>query len=422
MNEITITLIILTFAVVMLIWEKIPLALTAMIVAMTFVLTGILTPAQGFAGFVNSNVIVFFSMFIVGGALFETGAAAQVGGLVMKLAKTERQTMFLLMLVAGVMSGLLSNTATAAMFLPVIIGISTKSGISRSRLLMPMAFATSMGGSLTLVGTPPNLIVQSVVQEAGYSFGFFEFAIIGVPRLGLGILYFYFFGYKLLPKGENTHVGESIFDDAPNDFSHIPRWKRIGSMIILALTSLGMALESVIGVPLHVTSAIGALSLVLFGIISEKQAYRAVDMSTIFLFAGTLALATALDITGTGAAIANVVIGLLGENAPPIVLLITIVLLAGALTQFMSNTASAAILAPVVLSIAIGMNIDPRAAMMAVATGSTIAYASPVATPPLTMIYGLGGYKFTDYIKNGMPVIVIVFLASIIVLPIFFPF
>ena len=420
MDPVTITLVVFVIAIVMFVWEKIPLALTSIIMAMTLVLTGVITPAQGFGGFVNNNVIIFFGMFVVGGALFETGAAAKIGGMVTRFAKSERQTIVILMITTGLVSGFLSSTATAAMFIPVVLGISASSGIARSKLLLPMAYATSMGSSLTLIATPPNLIANSVLQEVGYSFGFFEFAIIGVPRLGFGILYFYFIGYKFLPN--NTEKGDSIFDDEIVDYSHIPEWKRIASIVVLVVASAGMALEGQIGIPMHVVSTICAISLVLMRVITEKQAYRSVDMSVIFLFAGTLALAAALDTSGAAAVIANTVIGFLGENPAPFAVMVTIIVIAGVLTQSMSNTAATAVLAPVALSIAINMNMDPRAVLMAVVTGSSISYASPIATPPNTMIYGIGGYKFVDYIKNGIPVIIYVFIITIIILPIFYQF
>ena len=135
MSSAVITLIFLVFAVVMFVWEKLPLALTSMIVCIGLVLTGVLEPAAAFSGFVDTNVILFVAMFIVGGAFFETGMADKVGGLVTKFAKSERQTIVAVMLVTGLMSGFLSNTGTAAVLIPVVIGIASKSGYSRSASL-----------------------------------------------------------------------------------------------------------------------------------------------------------------------------------------------------------------------------------------------------------------------------------------------
>ena len=124
MSPAVITLIFLAFAVVMFVTEKIPLGLTSMIVCVGLVLTGVLDVNAAFKGFINSNVILFVAMFIVGGALFETGMANGIGGIVTKFAKTERSLIIAIMLIVGLMSGVLSNTGTAAVLIPVVIGIS----------------------------------------------------------------------------------------------------------------------------------------------------------------------------------------------------------------------------------------------------------------------------------------------------------
>ena len=163
MSQITITLLFLLFAIVMFMWEKIPLGLTSMIVCVGLVVTGVLEWQTAFAGFIDSNVILFVAMFIVGGALFETGMANKIGGIVTHFAKTERQLIVAIMVIVGVMSGFLSNTGTAAILIPVVIGIAAKSGYKRSRLLMPLVFAAAMGGNLSLIGAPGNLIAQSAL-------------------------------------------------------------------------------------------------------------------------------------------------------------------------------------------------------------------------------------------------------------------
>ena len=188
MSPATITLLFLLFAVVMFVWEKIPLGVTSMIVCVGLVVTGVLDWKTAFSGFIDSNVILFVAMFIVGGALFETGMANKVGGIVTKFAKSERMLIIAIMVIVGLMSGVLSNTGTAAVLIPVVIGIAAKSGYSRSRLLMPLVFAAAMGGYLSLIGAPGNLIAQSELQKNGLSFGFFEYAIVGVPILICGIL------------------------------------------------------------------------------------------------------------------------------------------------------------------------------------------------------------------------------------------
>lgn len=420
MNPVSITLVLLLFAVVMYVWEKIPLSVTSMTVCIALIVTNVLKPAEAFSGFVNSNVILFVAMFIVGGAFFETGMAQKVGGLVTRFAKTERQLIIAVMAITGLMSGVLSNTGTAAVLIPVVVGIAQKSGFSRSRLLLPLVLAAAMGGNLSLIGAPGNMIAQTALQDIGMEFGFFEYSLIGLPMLIVGIIYFALFGYKLLPD-RVPQDSDTTFDEVI-DYSNVPVWKQNLSLLILVLTIVGMIFEDKIGISLHVIGSIGALALVLSGVMTEKQAIKSIDMKTIFLFGGSLSLAKALEVSGAGAVIANTVIGALGDNASPTLLMIAVFMISAVLTNFMSNTATTALLVPISLSIAQAMGADPRAVMMATVIGGSCAYATPIGMPANTMVYSIGGYKFRDYVKAGLPLIVVSSIVALILLPIFFPF
>lgn len=419
MSQITITLLFLLFAIVMFMWEKIPLGLTSMIVCVGLVVTGVLEWQTAFAGFIDSNVILFVAMFIVGGALFETGMANKIGGIVTHFAKTERQLIVAIMVIVGVMSGFLSNTGTAAILIPVVIGIAAKSGYSRSRLLMPLVFAAAMGGNLTLIGAPGNMIAQSGMEGIGLKFGFFDYAKVGVPILIVGIIYFAFIGYKFLPNKEGSDEG--IFDES-KDFSHVPKWKQYLSLVILLLTLVGMIFEEQLGIKLCVIGCMGALALMITGVISEKDALASIDLKTIFLFGGTLSLAAALEQTGAGELIAEKVIGMLGDNPSPYVLTFVIFMLCCVMTNFMSNTATTALMVPIGISSAQGMGADPSAVLMACVIGGSCAYATPIGMPANTMVVTAGGYTFKDYAKAGVPMILVATVVSMILLPIFYPF
>ena len=420
MSPTTITLIFLAFAVVMFVTEKIPLAVTSMIVCLGLVITGVLNVNDAFSGFINSNVILFVAMFIVGGALFETGMANEIGSLVTKFAKSERGLIVAIMVIVGVMSGFLSNTGTAAVLIPVVIGIAAKSGYKRSRLLMPLVFAAAMGGNLSLIGAPGNMIAQSALEPLGLSFGFFEYAVVGLPILIAGILFYATIGFRILPN-HDTEEDDSIFDET-QDFGSVPKWKKVLSLVILIATLMGMIFEEQIGVKLCITGCVGALLLILTGVISEKDALKSIDLKTIFLFGGTLSLAKALEMTGAGELIADKVIGALGDHPSPVFFTLVVFLLCCVMTNFMSNTATTALMAPICLSIAQGMGADPRAVLMACVIGGSCAYVTPIGMPANTMVVGAGNYKFIDYVKSGLPLIVIATVISMIILPIAFPF
>ena len=418
MSPSTITLLFLAFAIVSFVLEKIPLGLTATIVAVGLNLTGVLDNSQTFAGYVNSNVILCVGMFVVGQALFETGMANKIGSLVTKFAKSERLLIVAVMIIVGTMSGFLSNTGTAAVLIPVVCGIADESGYSRSRLLMPLVFAAALGGNLSIIGAPGNLMGVNALQEMGMETSFFMYAPVGVPMLLAGICYFAFIGYRLLPDG--TTGGEAV--EAQKDYSGVPKWKQFVSLAVLVVVILAMIFEKQVGVKIQVSACVGAIILVLTGVISEKEALKSIDLKVVLLFGGSLALAKALETTGAGSLIADVIVGALGTTPNPMVLLVVVFVVGCALTNFMSNTATTALMVPIATSLAESLGADPRSMIIATVIACSCAYATPIGMPANTMVVGLGGYKFRDYVKAGLPLIAVSFVICIVLLPILFPF
>ena len=419
MSPTTITLLFLAFAIVSFILEKIPLGLTATICALGLTVTGVLDASTIFAQYVNSNVILCVGMFVVGQALFETGMANKIGGIVTKFAKTEKMLIIAIMVIVGVMSGFLSNTGTAAVLIPVVCGIADESGYSRSRLLMPLVFAAALGGNLSIIGAPGNLMGVNALQELGLSTSFFMYAPVGVPMLILGILYFIFIGYRFLPDGKGES-GAAV--EKQKDFSNVPKWKQVVSLVVLIVVILAMIFEDQIGISIQVSACIGAVVLVLSGVLTEKEALNSIDLKVVLLFGGSLALAKALDITGAGTLIADKIVGLLGSEPNPIVLLLVIFVVTCVLTNFMSNTATTALMVPIAVSLANSLGADPRAVVIATVIAGSCAYATPIGMPANTMVVGLGGYKFKDYVKSGLPLILVSFVICMVLLPILFPF
>lgn len=418
MSPSTITLLFLLFAIVSFILEKIPLGLTATIVAVGLNLTGVLDVETTFQGYVNSNVILCVGMFVVGQALFETGMANKIGSVVTKFAKSEKILIIAIMVIVGTMSGFLSNTGTAAVLIPVVCGIADEAGYSRSRLLMPLVFAAALGGNLSIIGAPGNLMGVNALQELGLKTSFFMYAPIGIPMLVFGILYFVVFGYKLLPDTKEVSTCEEV----KQEFENVPRWKQVTSMIVLVLVVLAMIFEEQIGVSIQISACVGACVLVLSGVISEKAALQSIDLKVVLLFGGSLALASALDSTGAGILIADKIVGLLGTNPNPMILLFVIFVVTCVLTNFMSNTATTALMMPIAVSLASSLGADPRAVVIATVIAGSCAYATPIGMPANTMVVGLGGYKFKDYVKAGLPLILVSFAICMILLPILFPF
>ena len=423
------TLCVLAVAAFLFVTELIPLAVTAMAACTALGILGVLPAKQVYAGLSNSTVVLFGGMFVIGAAMFKTGLAEAVGLWVVNKAGTgEVKLMGAVMLVTIILSSVSSNTGTVACLMPVIIGIAQAANIPASKELMPLAVAANVGGTITMIGTPPNVIVTGALSAAGLpSFGFFEFALIGVPLSVIVLAYMLTIGRKTIPiKSAGAMDADAVEaakkeagagdDDAPK--SKTKMW--ISGLILLGVVA-AMALN-LKTVPLQTAAVTGAILCVITGCLKEKEAYAGIDWVTIFLFAGMLSVATAMDKTGAGKLIADTVVGMMGENPNPIVLCAVLYLISNVLTQFMSNTASAALLAPIGISIAQSIGADPKPVLMAIGIAASMAYATPMATPPNTLVLGPGGFSFNDYVKVGVPLCIITFIVSVIIIPIFWPF
>ncbi|SUP44984.1 SLC13 family permease [Veillonella criceti] len=423
------TLIVLAIMAVFFVTEIIPLAITSLGGAIALALMGIISSKEAFSGLSDSTVVLFAGMFVVGGALFYTGLAQKIGETVVSKAGTsENGLMFAIMAVTAAMSAFLSNTGTAAALLPVVVGICAVAKIPASRQLMPLAFAAGIGGIITMVGTPPNIIVNGALAKAGIEpFGFFEFAWIGIPLTVATIAFMMFIGKYFLPKHEITDAGEVEQEVSAEDVSNDPKKQLYSGLIlgaVILLMILGDPLKTYFGInlPLSLVAVMGAIACVLTGCLKEKQAYTSIDWVTIFLFAGMMPVAGAMDKSGAGQLIANAVLGVMGSDPSPYFATGVLFLLSCVMTQFMSNTASCALLAPIGIAIAKGMGADPHAVLMAIGVAASCAFDTPVGTPPNTLVLGPGQYKFMDYVKAGVPLIIVCFIVSILIIPMVWPF
>ncbi len=423
------TLIVLAIMAVFFVTEIIPLAITSLGGAIALALMGIISSQEAFSGLSDSTVVLFAGMFVVGGALFYTGLAQKIGETVVSKAGTsENGLMLAIMGVTATMSAFLSNTGTAAALLPVVVGICSVAKIPASRQLMPLAFAAGIGGIITMVGTPPNIIVNGTLNKAGITpFGFFEFAWIGIPLTIATILFMMTIGKRFLPNHIIEDVGEVEQEVSAGEVSNDPKKQLYSGLIlggVIVLMILGDTLKSNFGInlPLSLVAVVGAMLCVLTGCLGEKQAYTSIDWVTIFLFAGMMPVAGAMDKSGAGQLIANAVLGVMGSDPSPYFATAVLFILSCLMTQFMSNTASCALLAPIGIAIAKGMGADPHAVLMAIGVAASCAFGTPVGTPPNTLVLGPGQYKFMDYVKAGVPLIIVCFIVSILIIPMVWPF
>lgn len=421
MSPMTITFIIMAISIILMIIDKIPVAFVAICTALALCLTNVLTPAEAIAGFGNTNVILIGSFLIIGQAFFSTGLANDIASFSLKYAKTEKVLIFAISMVAALLSGFLSNTGVTAMLIPIVASVCVRGNIRRSRLMMPISIGAGVGGCITLIGTLVNVIANTTMKEFGYEyqFGMFEFTKIGLPLSIITCVLLATVFSRLLPNREDYTNAEI---EKACDYSSVPKWKKYVTVIIMAILFIGMTIEKKIGIAMVIQAAVGASALVLLKIVPEKEAYQSINLRAIFILAGMLPLSTALSKTGAGEMIADKIVGLFGDGVSPIILMIVLYLVTNVLTQFITNISAATIMCPLGCAIAQSLNADPRAIMMAIILGASFAYATPLGMLSNTLVMGIGNYKFTDYVKVGVPLLIVSFVFCMILLPIFYPF
>lgn len=407
-----ITLGILVAAAVMFFTEIVPLPITALLVPVALSLTNVITSKVAFSYFGDPTVILFMAMFIVGEATFITGFADKVGALAVRLSKGNSILLLVYTMAAvGLLSTVLSNTGTIVVAVPMILGMCIKARLAPGKVLMPVAFASSLGGTVTLVGTPPNGIINSMLAQTGQTpFGFFEFGLIGIPLLIVGLLYYAFIGHRFLPEGRQME------DDMVIEGQTRRENKMWASIAVFAFVVFMMASELM---PLTTAAVLGACLMVITRCMTMREAFRSVDWTTIFLFAGMLSMSAAMSKSGAAAIVANTVVNMVSD---PWMLMLVCCALTSLITNFMSNTATAALMAPLALPIALASGISPLPITMGIAMSASACFLTPIATPPNTIVLGPGKYSFLDYVKAGWPLQIITLIMCWLLIPMIWPF
>ncbi|MGB2908976.1 MAG: SLC13 family permease, partial [Anaerolineales bacterium] len=204
--EIALTLAIILAAVILFATEKLRVDLIALLVLLAVSITGLVSKEEVFLGFANPAVITIWAVYIVSGGLYKTGVADEIGSVILRLSgASEARLIIVIMLVCGGMSAFMNNVGAVAVLMPAVVGISRKTGIPVSKLLIPLAFSSLLGGTMTLIGTPANILAQGILKARGLSgFGFFEITPMGMIVLATGIIYMVVIGRHLLPVRETA--------------------------------------------------------------------------------------------------------------------------------------------------------------------------------------------------------------------------
>ncbi|WP_462421268.1 SLC13 family permease [Salinicoccus sp. Marseille-QA3877] len=422
-TEAIITLLVLAVMVFFFVTEKIPLAVTAMSGAILLGVIGIIEQEVVFQAMGSSTIVLLGSMMIIGSALFHTGIAGKLSSWLTKFTgDSETGIMVAVVLVAVLLSSIASGLGVVAMMLPIVIGMSMNAKVSVSRQLIPLSFAASIGGNLTLAGAASNMATAGLIEEQGIEFlSFFELGKIGVPLVILFLLYFLTIGKKMLVAGDSS---DSEFlksytqsEDETRTFSP---FKAVITLIILFGVLIAMAINHE-SFPMFFVAAIGAALLVLTGCLNQKEAVKAIDWPTLFIVGGMIAVSTAMSVSGAGDVIANSMVYVLGDSPNKLLFLFIILVLTMLLTNMMMNTSTVVLLTPLFIPIAVTLDINPVAIGVAICVAASAPFLTPVGSGTNTLVIQPGNLGFKEFFIPGIGLSVVVLVGSMILIPIFWP-
>jgi di/tricarboxylate transporter len=514
LSDATITYLVLAAAVAAFASGVVPTAVTAIGVALALWATGVLELEQTLAGFGDPAVIFIATLFVVSEALDATGVTAWAGQrLIASAGESRTRLIVLTMLLVAVVTALINVNGAVAALVPVVVVMAVRVGRSPSELLLPLAFGAHAGSMLALTGTPVNVIVS----DAAGGFGFFEFALVGVPLVLGTITIVALFGERLLPsrtartispdysghartlarqyalehdelvtrrKGvaevvirpRSDLIGTTMFPGMVTDSGDLVvlavqragetlgpgdielaegdvlllrgTWAALdeqledpdvlvvdppalvrrqavplgeGAKRALAILAAMVVLLATGAVPAAVAGLLAASAVVVLGLLTTEQAYRSVSWTTVLLVGGMMSLSVAMVSSGAAETLAEQLVDVVADSGG-YALLAALFVLTAALGQVISNMATALIVIPIATTAAADMGLSAKPVLMAVTVSAAAAFLTPVATPANLMVQGPGGYRFGDYWKLGLPLLLLFGLVAVFLVPVFWSF
>lgn len=412
-----ISLIIFGFCVVLFVWDKLPMATTALLGCALMVIFGVCDFKTAFGQMASSTVVLTIGVMIIGASISETGLAKVIGKWVVKVSGgSEKKLIIGTYLVAAVMSAFLTNSAVLAIFIPIVMGVSkSNKNIKGLNVFMPIAMACLVGGAATLVGSTQQLTTQGLLEEAGIqTFKMFDFTLVGGVIVILGLLYSLFIGHrrgeKIWGHRENTDL------DIKEDTTQYSKTKMIIMAVIFAGTAVLYITE---WIPLAVTSTSAAVLCVVTGCITQEKAVKSVNWNIVGRLAGCLGLAKALSAAGGDKIIADFFMKLVGTNISPFLLFAVLVLMVQVASEVMVNSTAILIVMPIVFALQPILNLNVYTFALGITLASAMTMSCPLSSSALGMSMTVG-YKFRDYFKYGVFFDILAYVAIILLVPLLY--
>ena len=418
-------LVCLVIFVVILAHPKLPNWMTFVCLAPVALFTGIMGSSDIYAVLNSSSLHLMIIICMFSGMIAATGLDVVIGDFVDRVtssqtgAKKEMMIFAIVYITSGLVSTVLQNSYVALAFLPVLRSIAKKNRISLSKLVLFVIYSTTLGGAVTLIGTPTNVYANTALEEAGLPlFGLLDFAWVAVPIFIIGGIYMVVMNRWCASYDDygEEMVEKQLTKEQKN------KQKVVGIAFLVFIIALVLGSLGVISIdPNFVGYAMIAIA-VLSTIVTPKEVLSSLDVNMVIFCAGINLMIAIMNQSGLGNLFGDIIVNLIGESRNLYVITAIVCIGASVATQFMNNMACAGMLAPVGISIAESLGANPQAIVLAIAIGAGCSYLTPIASGTNQTMMLFTKLKFQDFTKFGWPLLIISWICCVLILPQVFPF
>lgn len=430
----SLTLLVLAAVVAVLIWGRQRADVVALSGAAVLLMTGVVRPVDVQGAFASPAIIALASLFVIAYALELSGLLDRAIALGVGLCRRMgAKGIWLLLSMIGGVSCFLNSTPIVVLGAPVVRDIALALKQSPKRYLIPLSYITVLTGCCTLIGTSTNLLVDDMASVAGQArFGIFEMTPVGLPMAMAGGLYLLLVSGRLLGRHEQderegepdtvdpVHIASAQVGDASLFTKKRPlRPAKAATALAVFVGAITLAALNV--APIAATALSGAVLLILLRVISPDEAYRGLKPEILILIAGMVVIGIAMEVSGLAEEASRMLITSV-HGLSPLVALIVLYFITMVLTELLSNATVAVLVTPVAVALAESLGVSPRPFLVAVMMAASAAFATPFGYQTNVIVYQMGGYRYMDFVRVGLPLNFITGAVAIVAIQAFFPF
>lgn len=410
-----ISLIIFCSCIVVLVWDKLPMATAAILGCVAMVIAGVCDFNTVFGQFASNAIIFLIGGMVISGSLAETGLSAAIGRFIVRIfGNSEKNLVIGTYLAAVLISAFLANSTAMVLFIPIIRGIAAADPrIEAKNITMPIAIGCATGGTSTLVGSTQQMIAQELLEGIGArTFRIFDFTLVGGTLAFLGLVYCLTVGLKRGQKIWGNREDEVNYEDSPDTRVYGKK-----KMIIMAIIFAGMVMLYITELfPVAVTSTVAALMCIVTGCVTQEKAIASINWNVIGRMGAFLGLAAALKAGGGLDLIADAIALIVGRSPNPFILFCIFVFITHVVTEFISHATATLIVLPIVLSIAPGMGLNTYTFALGVTIAAGVGLSCPLGSNQMSIAMCVG-YRFNDFFKYSIFLDILEYLVIILMVP-----